>query len=86
MARKVYECHNDDCSFNETILQFETEDHVCPECGCELEVNKIASMKGISADRVPGGYDSEVLSMQRNSKDGMMNEANFLAGEAGAAY
>jgi len=88
MARKIYECNNPQCGLGEVVpmLQFENEDHHCPECGCEMEINVIASMKGITADRVPGGYDSEVLAAQRNSKDGMMNEANFLAGESSSAY
>ena len=86
MARKVYKCINSDCDNKELFVQFSEEDHLCPKCNTEMQVDKLASMKGISMDRVPGGYDSDVFRSRRNSRDGMIAEANYLAGETNSAY
>ncbi len=84
--RKVYKCKNSDCTNLDPVVQFSDQDHTCPKCNSQMEVDKIASMRGISMDRVPGGYDSEVFNNRRKSRDGQIAEANYLAGESRAAY
>jgi len=83
MSRKVYECNNSQCGLGEAIpmLQFEKEDHHCPDCGCEMVINVVASMKGINAEKIPDGYEDLLLKANRNSSEGQIKEANFLAGE-----
>jgi len=85
MALKVYKCNNDRC-LTALETQFTDEDHTCSDCGEMMVVDNVASMRGISIDRVPGGYDSEVFKQQRNSRDGMLAEANYLSGESDSAY
>ena len=86
MARKIYKCNNNKCNNNEPITQFSFQEHVCSECGEILEIDKVASMRGIAVENVPGGYDSEVFNKQRTSRDGMLAEANYLSGESNSAY
>ena len=85
MARKIYTCYNKECDIN-NIVQFENEEHICPKCSKELKINIIESMKKISIDRVPDGYESNLLKETRSSAEGVAKEANFLAGESDSGY
>jgi transcription initiation factor IIE alpha subunit len=85
MARKVYRCNNENC-LTVQKTQFTNEDHTCSDCGEMMELDKVASMKGVSMDRVPDGYESNELQRIRNSRDGQIAEANYLAGEGNTAY
>jgi hypothetical protein len=85
MAMKVYKCNNDEC-LTVAETQFADEDHTCSDCGQIMEIDKIASMRGVSMDRVPGGYESNELARVRNSRDGQLAEANYLSGESKTAY
>jgi hypothetical protein len=83
MPVKIYHC--DQCEWTGKRLSKEVVK--CPECEAELILDEIETLKaGANFDRVPGGYDSNILTQKRLSDDGQMQEAAYLAGDAKAAY
>lgn len=59
---------------------------LCIKCGKEMQKNVVKSVQHQTSDRVPGGYDDMILTARRTSKEGMEQEAAFLAGESNNAY
>jgi hypothetical protein len=79
----IFDC---ECGKSERKLVKPNETVICQSCGQEMSKNIIQSVSKQFCDKVPGGYDDNKMKERIVSKEGMIQEAAYLAGETGSAY
>ena len=85
MPIKLTKCSS--CDYTGKHLYKNNEDKFCPKCGTILLIDNLGSVKkGVSFERVPGGYDYVKLTNRMNSEDGIYKQAAFFSGESNSAY